>query len=111
MNIVNNPTPIKIFMKIHIFAIFLLALAACVEIDYTETVNKLKDAINNKADKFYHKAYDRLAYISDTFGPRMWGSSALEKVIVEVYRMAKEEGFENVRLEAVKNFTKWVRGN
>lgn len=25
--------------------------------------------------------------------------------------MAKEEGFKNVRLESVKNFTKWVRVN
>lgn len=41
----------------------------------------------------------------------MWGSDALEKVILEVYKMAKTEGFDNIRLEAVKNFTKWVRGN
>jgi hypothetical protein len=25
--------------------------------------------------------------------------------------MAYNEGFENVRLEPVRNFTKWVRGN
>lgn len=25
--------------------------------------------------------------------------------------MAKREGFENVKLEPVKNFTKWVRGD
>ena len=26
---------------------------------------------------FYHGAYEKLAYISDTYGPRMWGSPAL----------------------------------
>lgn len=52
-----------------------------------------------------------MAYISDTYGPRLWGSAALEKVILEIYNMAKQEKFDNVRLEAVKNFTKWVRGN
>lgn len=77
--------------------------------DYTEAVNKLKDAITQP--NFKHKAYERLAYISDTYGPRLWGSAALEKTILEVYDMALKEGFQNVRLEAVKNFTKWVRVN
>lgn len=67
--------------------------------------------MSDKAGPFYHAAYKRLAYISDTFGPRLWGSAALEKTIQEVYRMAVEENFDNVRLEAVKNFTKWVRVN
>ena len=40
----------------------------------------------------------------------MWGSSTLETVIAEVEQMALEEGFDNVRLQPVKNFTKWVRG-
>ena len=39
------------------------------------------------------------------------GSVALEKAIQEVYKMAYEVGFDNIRLEAVKNFTKWVRVN
>lgn len=109
--IINNPTLVKIFMKVHILAMLLLIVGVyTAEIDYTETVQKLQDAINNNAD-FHHKAYEHLAYISDTFGPRMWGSDALEKVILEVYKMAKTEGFDNIRLEAVKNFTKWVRGN
>ena len=28
-----------------------------------------------------YSAYDRLAYITDTYGPRMWGSITLEQVI------------------------------
>lgn len=41
----------------------------------------------------------------------MWGSAVLEKVIQEMYKMAHQVGFDNIRLEAVKNFTKWVRVN
>jgi hypothetical protein len=40
----------------------------------------------------------------------MWGSDSLEQVIREMSRQASEEKFENIHLEAVKNFTKWVRG-
>lgn len=40
----------------------------------------------------------------------MWGSDSLEQVIREMQKQAREEGFENVHLEAVRNFTKWVRG-
>lgn len=45
------------------------------ETDYTDTVKMLKDAMTEP--DFQHKAYERLAYISDTFGPRLWGSQAL----------------------------------
>ena len=41
----------------------------------------------------------------------MWGSNVLESVIQEVKGMAEKEGFDNVHLEPVKNFTKWVRGH
>jgi hypothetical protein len=40
----------------------------------------------------------------------MWGSTTLEIVISEMAKMAYDEGFENIRLEPVSNFTKWVRG-
>ena len=77
-------------MKIQVLALLLLIVGVyTVEKDYTNDVNLLIDAINNNS-LFHHKAYERLANISDTFGPRMWGSNALEKVIVEIYRMAQE---------------------
>lgn len=79
------------------------------EADYTNTINMLTNSIKNDK-KFHHSAYERLAYISDTYGPRMWGSSELEKVIYELHKMAKDEGFQDVHLESVQNFTKWVRG-
>jgi len=68
----------------------------------------LQQKIQQKPWKY--SAYDRLAYITDTYGPRMWGSITLEQVIYEMAAMASKVGFDNVRLEQVKNFTKWVRG-
>jgi|LakMenEpi03Aug12_release.lakeMendotaPanAssembly.Ray.scaffolds.fasta_scaffold4416519_1 hypothetical protein len=41
--------------------------------DYTDVVNKLKTTIKDDQN-FTHSAYKRLAYISDTYGPRVWGS-------------------------------------
>ena len=32
-------------------------------------------------------------------------------VIQEVMSMAKKEGFDNIKLEPVANFTKWIRGH
>jgi hypothetical protein len=52
---------------------FCLALAA--EKDYTNFVLDLKNKIQQKPWKY--SAYDRLAYITDTYGPRMWGSVSL----------------------------------
>lgn len=40
----------------------------------------------------------------------MWGSNVLETVIGEMASMAQKEGFENIRLEPVGSFTKWIRG-
>jgi carboxypeptidase Q len=89
--------------------LLLLAIVAA-EKDYTDLVKFLKSKIEDKSGPFYHSAYNRLAYISDTYGPRMWGSQTLEMVISEMAGMAQKEGFDNIRLEPVKNFTKWVRG-
>ena len=40
----------------------------------------------------------------------MWGSPVLEMVIREVMSMAQKDGFDNVHLEPVANFTRWIRG-
>lgn len=34
-----------------------------------------------KTPDFMHKSYERLAVMTDTFGPRMWGSQVLEMAI------------------------------
>ena len=45
-------------MKVHILAMLLLIVGVyTAEIDYTETVQKRQEAINNNAD-FQHKAYE-----------------------------------------------------
>ena len=52
------------------------------EKNYTNTINQLKASIEDQTGIFYHSAYERLAYLSDTYGPRLWGSDALESVIL-----------------------------
>jgi carboxypeptidase Q len=96
---------------IRLIVAILLFTTICAEKDYTDFVKNLKENIENTTGDFYHSAYNRLAYISDTYGPRIWGGQALEQVIFELASMAKKDGFDNVHLEPVSNFTKWVRGN
>ena len=71
--------------------------AFAAEKDYTEFVNTLKTKITQAP--FKHSAYNRLAYIVDTYGSRMWGSVALEQAIYEMASQANKVGFENLRLE------------
>lgn len=94
----------------HLLLLCLLIMLVHTEKDYTDLVKALKAKIEDKTGIFYHSAYNRLAYISDTYGPRMWGSAALESVISEMLVMAASEGFDSAHLEPVSNFTKWVRG-
>jgi len=55
-------------------------------------------------------AWNRLAYITDMFGPRFSGSQNLEDAIDEIVRMMKKDGFDTVYTEPVK-VPNWVRGN
>jgi hypothetical protein len=93
--------------KLALFLVLLVSIWT-VEQDYTDFVKSLQQKIQQSPYK--HSAYERLAYIVDTYGTRMWGSISLEQVIHEMMSQASTEGFENIRLEAVSNFTKWVRG-
>ena len=54
-------------------------------------------------------AWQRLAEVTDTFGPRISGSEGLEKAIDWAVGKMKEDGLENVRKELVM-VPKWVRG-
>lgn len=60
-----------------LLAVSLILGTATCEKDYTDFVKNIKSSIQNSSSVFYHSAYERLAYISDTYGPRMWGSKAL----------------------------------
>ncbi len=54
-------------------------------------------------------AFERLAYLVDTFGPRFSGTDALEDAIDWMLAEMEADGFENVRGEPVM-VPRWVRG-
>lgn len=54
-------------------------------------------------------AWQRLAELTDTFGPRLSGSENLERAIDWAVAEMKKDGLENVRKEPVL-VPKWVRG-
>lgn len=54
-------------------------------------------------------AWDRLAYLTDTFGPRFSGSKNLELAIDWILEEMERDGLENVRGEPVM-VPHWVRG-
>jgi carboxypeptidase Q len=54
-------------------------------------------------------AFGRLAYLCDTFGPRLSGSDNLERAIDWILREMERDGLENVHGEAV-SVPHWVRG-
>ncbi len=53
--------------------------------------------------------WNRLAEVTDTFGPRLSGSDNLERAIDWAVETMKKDGFENVHKEPVM-VPKWVRG-
>jgi carboxypeptidase Q len=71
---------------------------------YHDTANRLiGEAVGSDA------AWQRLAYLGDTFGPRLSGSPNLDAAIRWAAEEMKRDGLENVRLEPVK-VPHWVRG-
>jgi carboxypeptidase Q len=54
-------------------------------------------------------AWQRLAEVTDTYGPRLSGSETLEKAIDWAVAAMQQDGLENVRKEPVM-VPKWVRG-
>jgi carboxypeptidase Q len=71
---------------------------------HAEAANRLVAAAT--ADR---RAFDRLAELTDTFGPRFSGTPALEAALKWAETRMKEDGLENVRLEPVM-VPVWVRG-
>jgi carboxypeptidase Q len=67
-------------------------------------VDRLIDAATNSTF-----AYERLATLCDTFGPRFSGTSNLEAAIDWILAEMKRDGLENVRGEEVM-VPHWVRG-
>jgi carboxypeptidase Q len=54
-------------------------------------------------------AWNRLAQLTDTFGPRLSGSESLESAFAWAADQMRADGLENVRLDPVK-VPHWVRG-
>ncbi|WP_397547768.1 M28 family metallopeptidase [Rhodothermus marinus] len=55
-------------------------------------------------------AFERLAYLVDTFGPRFSGTPQLEQAIDWVLEAMRQDGLENVRGDTVM-VPRWVRGS
>lgn len=90
-------------------AVSLLFITGSMESDsivseYRADADKLIDAA--MADS---ATFERLAYIGDTFGPRLSGSQNLEDAIEWIMEEMKKDGLENVRGEEVM-VPHWVRG-
>ncbi|MFN7141804.1 MAG: M28 family metallopeptidase, partial [Limisphaerales bacterium] len=56
------------------------------------------------------RAFQRMAYLCDTFGPRFSGSTNLENAIDWILAEMKKDGLQNVRGDEVM-VPHWVRGN
>lgn len=71
---------------------------------YRDTVERLVKAAT--ADQF---AWNRLAELTDTYGPRLSGSDNLRRAIEWAAETMKKDGLEHVRTEKIM-VPKWVRG-
>jgi carboxypeptidase Q len=85
------------------------AAAASLQPDVLDTYRAVVRQITARAraDRF---AWDRLAELTDTFGPRLAGSPNLEAALAWAAEQMKKDGLENVRLEPVM-VPHWVRGH
>src|SRR5271169_4392142 len=95
-------------MKIILFCAVLVA-AGCVHVNGPPpaergATDRLLEAGTNSTF-----AYDRLATLCDTFGPRFSGSTNLEAAIDWILAEMKRDGLENVHGEEVM-VPHWVRG-
>ena len=79
------------YLLLLLVALALLQPVLSAEKNYTDFVNDLK--VKMKTTEYKGASYDRLAYIVDTYGPRMWGGVALEQVIYEMASAANKIGF------------------
>lgn len=79
-------------------------VTSTIEQNHHATAQQLIDAA--LADS---SAYDRLAILVDTFGPRLSGSKNLEDALDWIVAELQADGLENVRTEEVQ-VPHWVRG-
>lgn len=73
--------------------------------EYAEEARSIIEAATAAED-----AFERLAYLVDTFGPRFSGTEALEESIDWILQEMQSDGLENVHGEEVM-VPRWVRGS
>jgi carboxypeptidase Q len=85
--------------------------AAAVPASEISPVEGYRDVVKRILDeaRASHFAWNRLAEMTDTFGPRLSGSPALEAALRWAAEEMKRDGLENVRLEKAM-VPRWVRG-
>lgn len=88
--------------------VMVCSAAASVQPDWLEPYRPVAERLiaASKAEPF---AWNRLAELTDTFGPRLSGSENLELAIDWAVRTMQADGLDNVRKEPVL-VPKWVRG-
>ena len=75
-----------------------------IEHTYDDVANRIIAAATHDS-----AAYNRIAELTDTFGPRLSGSESLERAIDWVVAQMKSDGLDNVRTDPVM-VPHWVRG-
>jgi len=100
-----NSLPKALLVVVVVFLSIQSTAAQSITERYSYQVKQLIDA-----SLATDSAWSRLAYITDTFGPRFSGSQNLEDAIDEIVRMMQKDGFDTVYTEPVK-VPHWVRGN
>lgn len=73
-------------------------------------VLKLLNETISKNPEYKGKAWEKAAYLSDTFGPRLWGSESLQYFTDEVIDMMKKDEFEKYYKQEVPDTPVWRRG-
>ncbi|MFQ5569115.1 MAG: M28 family metallopeptidase [Rhodothermales bacterium] len=98
-----------------LFLVFVLLCAAREGRAQPDPSLSITQTYRRAADEIIHAAlrdsaaFDRLAYMADTFGPRLSGSQNLENAIDWILEEMARDGLENVRGEEVM-VPHWVRG-
>ncbi len=113
---------LKIFVRLAATVLFGFVSGTSLAQDHStpdarpEPIDEIHATYHRLADEIIDAALDdedawnRLAYLVDTFGPRFSGTQNLEDAIDWILREMQMDGFENVRGEKVM-VPRWVRGD
>ncbi len=108
----NRGTIVKTYTHLIFFigCIFLTNLKAEVnEVNLDAKYSGIVRMIIDEAMKD-SSAWERLAYMCDTFGPRLSGSDNLEKALNWITEQMKSDGLDNIQRDEVM-VPVWIRGN